>query len=105
MQWLHDAQIITSQGCNWQLVWCPCGPDVPDTDRGSAGCAQTYNMQVLNASAGSVAVSAVMYWQALGANAGSSSVALILQARLLRLGLWISEGLRSWHHTVTSCTA
>ena len=41
-------------------------------------------MQVLNASAGSVAVSAVMYWQALGANAGSSSVALILQARLLR---------------------
>ena len=64
-----------------------------------AGCAQTYNMQVLNASAGSVAVSADMYWQALGANAGSSSVALIMQARLLRGGVsgswFLGDGVRN----------
>ena len=64
-------------------MWCPCNTINSSICR-SAGGAQTYNMQVVNASAGSVAVSAVMYWQALGANAGSSSVALILQARLLR---------------------
>ena len=81
----------------------------PSTVHRRGACrAQTYNMQVLNASAGSVAVSAVMYWQALGANAGSSSVALILQARLLRqarfcLGLGVSlnpkPGLRSRQYT------
>ncbi len=42
--------------------------------------AQTFNMQVVNASAGSVALSAVMYWQALQANSGSSAIAFIMQA-------------------------
>jgi hypothetical protein len=39
-------------------------------------------MQVVNASAGSVALSAVMYWQALQANSGSSAIAFIMQARV-----------------------
>ncbi len=43
--------------------------------------AQTFNMQVMNVSAGSVALSAVMYWQALAAGGSSASIALIMQAR------------------------
>ena len=62
----------------------------------TAGCAQTYNMQVLNVSAGSVALSAVMYWQALGANGGSSSIALIMQARPLRQADLLRHSADAW---------
>lgn len=58
-----------------------CLHQIARRERQNAWRAQTFNMQVMNVSAGSAALSAVMYWQALAAGGSSASIALIMQAR------------------------